>query len=149
MNSSSKAVSPTGNSNRRLSGASPQFPPTNAALSQRKQHMSSYGKPTPKGPSSADAKAAYERTAARLRHIQGHIARTPRGTQLKDKVCIITGAGSLKGIGWDIFLARLTCVGVAESLFHVDAQRRCCMRMKVSVTLSLGALRILRTTTTK
>jgi len=47
----------------------------------------------------AAAEAAYAKTAARLQHISGHLARTPRGSQLSGKVCIITGVGSLKGIG--------------------------------------------------
>lgn len=41
----------------------------------------------------------YKRTLARIDQIQTHLARTPRGTRLKGKVCIITGVGSLKGIG--------------------------------------------------
>lgn len=45
------------------------------------------------------SKAAYERTAARLRKVVKHVEEAPRGTSLKGKVCIITGVGSLKGIG--------------------------------------------------
>ncbi|KAJ7780546.1 hypothetical protein DFH07DRAFT_729355 [Mycena maculata] len=41
----------------------------------------------------------YENTKARIQKIQSHLANSPRGTRLKDKVCIITGVGSLKGIG--------------------------------------------------
>ncbi|KAJ7251545.1 hypothetical protein B0H12DRAFT_1234175 [Mycena haematopus] len=41
----------------------------------------------------------YENTKARIQKIQSHLASSPRGTRLKDKVCIITGVGSLKGIG--------------------------------------------------
>ncbi|KAJ6587036.1 hypothetical protein DFH09DRAFT_1245524 [Mycena vulgaris] len=41
----------------------------------------------------------YENTRARIQKIQSHLANSPRGTRLKDKVCIITGVGSLKGIG--------------------------------------------------
>ncbi|RDX44891.1 NAD(P)-binding protein [Polyporus arcularius HHB13444] len=39
------------------------------------------------------------RTLARLESIRSHLQNAPRGTRLKDKVCIITGVGSLKGIG--------------------------------------------------
>ncbi|KAJ7594420.1 hypothetical protein C8J56DRAFT_926732 [Mycena floridula] len=38
-------------------------------------------------------------SASRLEKIKSHLATSPRGTKLKDKVCIITGVGSLLGIG--------------------------------------------------
>lgn len=41
----------------------------------------------------------YKRTVARLQQIQGQLDRTPRAGRVQDKVCIITGVGSLKGIG--------------------------------------------------
>lgn len=41
----------------------------------------------------------YQRTVARIAKIQSHFSESPRGARLKDKVCIITGVGSLKGIG--------------------------------------------------
>jgi len=41
----------------------------------------------------------YEITKARIGKIQSHLADSPRGTRLKDKVCVITGVGSMKGIG--------------------------------------------------
>lgn len=41
----------------------------------------------------------YKRTVARIQGIQGHLSQTPRGNRLKGKVCVITGVGSLKGIG--------------------------------------------------
>ncbi|KAF5380527.1 hypothetical protein D9615_004514 [Tricholomella constricta] len=41
----------------------------------------------------------YKTTTARIQKIQSQIANSPRGTRLTDKVCIITGVGSLKGIG--------------------------------------------------
>ena len=44
--------------------------------------------------------AFYKRTIARVAKIQSHLAETPRGNKLKDKVCIITGVDSLKGIGY-------------------------------------------------
>ncbi|KAH9941002.1 NAD(P)-binding protein [Amylocystis lapponica] len=46
---------------------------------------------------SNDAFAA--RTAARLAAIQGQLAAAPRGARLRGKVCVITGVGSLRGIG--------------------------------------------------
>lgn len=39
------------------------------------------------------------RTAARLEQIQAQLDTTPRGTRLKDKVCVVTGVGSMIGIG--------------------------------------------------
>ncbi|KAA1472842.1 sex determination protein tasselseed-2 [Dentipellis sp. KUC8613] len=49
----------------------------------------------PQGP----ADEQYKRTLARIQKIQSHLSESPRGGSLKDKVCVITGAGSLKGIG--------------------------------------------------
>ncbi|KAJ7924928.1 hypothetical protein B0H13DRAFT_1976758 [Mycena leptocephala] len=49
--------------------------------------------------SSQNAQEFYENTKARIQKIQSHLASSPRGTRLKDKVCIITGVGSVKGIG--------------------------------------------------
>lgn len=42
----------------------------------------------------------HKAASARIQKIQSHLAVTPRGTRLKDKVCVITGVGSLKGIGF-------------------------------------------------
>ncbi|KZT71021.1 NAD(P)-binding protein [Daedalea quercina L-15889] len=39
------------------------------------------------------------RTAARLEQIQSQLKAKPRGSRLKGKVCIITGVGSMAGIG--------------------------------------------------
>ncbi|KAI0254015.1 sex determination protein tasselseed-2 [Lactifluus subvellereus] len=41
----------------------------------------------------------YERTVARIARIQSHLATTPRTGKLDGKVAVITGVGSLKGIG--------------------------------------------------
>ena len=41
-----------------------------------------------------------KRTLARLQSIKSHLETSPRASRLKDKVCIITGVGSLKGIGY-------------------------------------------------
>ncbi|KAJ6594015.1 hypothetical protein B0H19DRAFT_46013 [Mycena capillaripes] len=48
---------------------------------------------------SQTAQDFYENTKARIQKIQSHLTSSPRGIRLKDKVCIITGVGSLKGIG--------------------------------------------------
>lgn len=61
----------------------------------------SYGsnlKPTPEAARKA-AQDAYTKTAARLERIQKQVSDAPRGGKLKGKVCIVTGVGSLKGIG--------------------------------------------------
>ncbi|KAF8726516.1 hypothetical protein AX14_007761 [Amanita brunnescens Koide BX004] len=42
---------------------------------------------------------AYKATVARIEKIQSQLKDAPRGIKLKDKVCIVTGVGSLKGIG--------------------------------------------------
>ena len=42
----------------------------------------------------------YKQTLARVQKIQNHLQETPRSGRLRDKVCIITGVGSLKGIGY-------------------------------------------------
>ncbi|KAF9222687.1 NAD(P)-binding protein [Gyrodon lividus] len=41
----------------------------------------------------------YQRTLTRIEQIQSHLKNSPRGQRLKGKVCIITGVGSLHGIG--------------------------------------------------
>ncbi|KAI0633466.1 NAD-P-binding protein [Trametes polyzona] len=40
-----------------------------------------------------------KRTLARLDTVRNHLQTSPRGSRLRGKVCVITGAGSLKGIG--------------------------------------------------
>jgi hypothetical protein len=45
------------------------------------------------------AEEFYKKTVARVDKIQKHLSAAPRSSRLKDKVCIITGVGSLKGIG--------------------------------------------------
>jgi len=48
----------------------------------------------------------YKHTLLRIQKIQSHLDTAPRSSKLKDKVCIITGVGSLKGIGWDVLRSR-------------------------------------------
>lgn len=50
--------------------------------------------------SSLEVEEFHKKTLARLEKIQSHLSESPRTTRLQDKVCIITGAGSLKGIGY-------------------------------------------------
>jgi hypothetical protein len=42
----------------------------------------------------------YKRTVARLAKIQSHLATAPRTGKLRGKVAVVTGVGSLKGIGY-------------------------------------------------
>ncbi|KAH9986555.1 sex determination protein tasselseed-2 [Russula compacta] len=48
---------------------------------------------------SATPQEHHKRTVARLAKIQSHLATAPRSGRLRGKVAIITGVGSLKGIG--------------------------------------------------
>lgn len=41
----------------------------------------------------------YQRTVTRIAQIQSHLDSLPRGQRLRDKTCVITGVGSLHGIG--------------------------------------------------
>ncbi|OBZ68037.1 3-oxoacyl-[acyl-carrier-protein] reductase FabG [Grifola frondosa] len=62
--------------------------------------MSTMSKPSPYALQSQNpGDEFYKRTVARIEKIQSHLDTTPRGTRLKGKVCVITGVGSLKGIG--------------------------------------------------
>lgn len=48
----------------------------------------------------ASPKEHHKHTVVRLARIQSHLATAPRTSKLKGKVAIITGVGSLKGIGY-------------------------------------------------
>jgi hypothetical protein len=48
---------------------------------------------------SADGEEFYKQTLARLQSIQKHLETAPRSGRLRGKVCVVTGVGSLKGIG--------------------------------------------------
>lgn len=45
------------------------------------------------------AEGHYSTTTARIKQIQSQLENSVRSGKLKNKVCIITGVGSLKGIG--------------------------------------------------
>ncbi|KAF8875296.1 hypothetical protein BD779DRAFT_1629887 [Infundibulicybe gibba] len=45
------------------------------------------------------AEEVYRTTTARIEQLKSQLANTPRGKRLNKKVCVITGVGSLKGIG--------------------------------------------------
>lgn len=45
------------------------------------------------------AEERYQRTLIRIGQIQSHLSNSPRGQRLKGKTCVITGVGSLHGIG--------------------------------------------------
>ena len=46
------------------------------------------------------AEEHYATTKARIEKIQSQLDNAPRGEKLRGKVCIVTGVGSLKGIGY-------------------------------------------------
>jgi hypothetical protein len=50
----------------------------------------------------------YKRTVARLARIQSHLASAPRTGKLRGKVAVITGVGSLKGIGYALLFIQLS-----------------------------------------
>lgn len=56
-----------------------------------------------------------KRTLARLDSIKNHLQTSPRGSRLKDKVCVITGAGSLKGIGYAVLSLLCIITGLTAS----------------------------------
>lgn len=58
---------------------------------------SSYSITRPRLQSSDDF---YKKTVDRIERIQSHLSKSPRGIRLKGKVCVITGVGSMKGIGY-------------------------------------------------
>lgn len=45
------------------------------------------------------AEEHHQRTLFRIGQIRSHLSNSPRGQRLKDKTCVITGVGSLYGIG--------------------------------------------------
>ncbi|KAF8840509.1 NAD(P)-binding protein [Paxillus ammoniavirescens] len=49
--------------------------------------------------SKPNAEEHHQRTLTRIEQIQSHLKNSPRNQRLKGKVCIITGVGSLHGIG--------------------------------------------------
>jgi len=57
--------------------------------------MSQYGKPS----SNLGSEHFAAQTRARLETIRTHLETAPRTGKLNGKTCVITGAGSLKGIG--------------------------------------------------
>jgi hypothetical protein len=59
----------------------------------------------------------YEQTLRRLQRIQDHLSR-PRSNRLKGKVCIVTGVGSLKGIGSVRALRLLNSRGISLTKYQ-------------------------------
>lgn len=73
-------------------------------------------------------------TAARLSLIRGHLSGHERGTKLKDKICVITGAGSFQGIG---FVSPISSIRQSNDqplmVPPTDVRRRYCSLVKVHV----------------
>ncbi|KXN85364.1 3-oxoacyl-[acyl-carrier-protein] reductase FabG, partial [Leucoagaricus sp. SymC.cos] len=59
-----------------------------------------------------------------IQKIQSHLDNAPRGSKLKDKVCIITSVGSLKGIGQEVIPATVQQADAADE----DAVKGICER---------------------
>ena len=59
----------------------------------------------------------YKKTLARIEKIQSHLKSSSPGNRLKGKVCIITGVGSLKGIGC-VFSVSLIASTTYESSYR-------------------------------
>lgn len=69
-------------------------------------------------------------TRARLETIKTHLETAPRSGKLKGKICVITGAGSLKGIG------SVRSPASASHVPHLPVGElpRYCLLMKVGTT---------------
>lgn len=81
--------------------------------------MSGYNK-TRSGHGSAEDH--YNITKARIEKIQSQLAKAPRNEKLKAKVCIVTGVGSLKGIGYvplPILHSQLLIIGLVGQHLYV------------------------------
>lgn len=83
-----------------------------------------------------------KRTLARLESVKSHLDTAPRASRLKDKVCIITGAGSLKGIGHVSFMHFTFPRPLPTS--PLDAPQPFSLLTKVSIfpSNSVGAFRV-------
>jgi len=57
----------------------------------------------------------YKHTLLRIQKIQSHLDTEPRSSKLKDRVCVITGVGSLKGIGWDVLTLLRICYSISKA----------------------------------
>lgn len=81
---------------------SPRFTPTIPSQDPNTQNMPETSKKTVYDNTRQKATSQDEflkSSLARIQQVQMHLDTTPRGIRMKGKVCIITGAGSLKGIG--------------------------------------------------
>ncbi|KNZ72856.1 3-oxoacyl-[acyl-carrier-protein] reductase [Termitomyces sp. J132] len=78
--------------------------------------MSSYGKTRLQ---QQNTEEFYRISTSRIKQIQSQFANSPRGGRLQNKVCIITGVGSLKGIGYRASAIRFGHEG-AKHLYLID-----------------------------
>ena len=83
-----------------------------------------------------------KRTLVRLDSIRSHLQHAPRTSRLKGKVCIITGVGSLKGIGSVIFLYT-SLTPLVFTLAATDALPHCRSHTKVPHSHNLRACNLL------
>ena len=88
--------------------------------------MSSYNKTRSQ---QKTAEEHYTTTKARIQKIQSQLDNAARGDKLRGKVCIITGVGSLKGIGYaslrlyKAFLTSINCRRATSILFAHEGQK--------------------------
>ena len=89
-----------------------------------------------RAPGSADGDFA-KRTAARLEQIQSQLKTRPRGGKLKGKVCIVTGVGSLAGIGCVCMLVSLLA---SRNLWVVGGLLHCSSPTKVHISFDASLI---------
>ena len=80
----------------------------------------------------AAVESAHKRTLSRLNRVHQHISDTPIGNRLQGKVAIITGVGSLKGIGCVNMADHWAVLNTEEDeLFWIDVLQHSCLPIKV------------------
>ena len=76
------------------------------------------------------ADESYQKTLTRLENIKKHFRDGQGSGKLKDKVCVITGVGSLKGIGC-VLLDFFSILQQLLTFVLVDVRPHCCLLVKV------------------
>lgn len=89
------------------------------------------------------AEEHYTTTKARIQKIQSQLDNAARGDKLRGKVCVVTGVGSLKGIGYaslQWYKARLTSIYCrrATSILFAHEGRKTVVTRKAAARLTLS-----------
>ena len=92
------------------------------------------------------AEEHYATTRARIEKIQSQLDNATRGDKLTGKVCIITGVGSLKGIGYVSLLLHRACLTSiycrrATSILFAHEGRKTVVTRKDAVHLTFSQAR--------